>query len=192
VIDGQTVPARRVTGLVNLLAHVGEFELLRIRRADRPYVVAEVSAFLTWWLGVVPFPVFNRPAPGSLSGPAWRFEQWRAACQRAGIPFERPILDEGKRKPAGPAPIEEVETTTVVGGRPHGRRFPEKCAALASLTGAAFLQVHFVKRRGRWVVRGVNLFPPMTQPFVRELLIAAIQGDRKGAAHGLGVGSPGR
>jgi hypothetical protein len=192
VIGGQIMSARRVTGLVNLLPHIGEFELLRIRKADRPYVVAELSAFLTWWLGAVPFPVFNRPTPGSLSGPAWRFEQGEAACHRTGIPVERSIPDERKPDRAGPAAAEEIATTTVVRGRCHGTRFPEECTVLASLTGAAFLQGHFVKRRGRWVFSGVNLFPPITQPFIRDILIAAVEDDPKGAEHGIGVGHSGR
>src|SRR5262249_15792964 len=57
-----------------------------IAEADRSYVAAEITAFLTAWLSSLTCPVVNRPRDGCLSGPNWSVERWIMTAARLGIP----------------------------------------------------------------------------------------------------------
>jgi len=88
VIEGQVVEAREITGVLTLLPYVTESELVRIARENRPYVAAEMTAFLHFWLSSLQCPVLNRPTPVCLTGPGWRREQWVYVAAQLGIPVQ--------------------------------------------------------------------------------------------------------
>jgi hypothetical protein len=85
---GRTFPVRDITGVITLLPHVMEYELLTIEDADRRYVASEVMAFLFYFLSRLQCPVLNRPSAHCLTGPGWPPERWKAACERAGMRTE--------------------------------------------------------------------------------------------------------
>src|SRR5439155_2268431 len=121
VIAGQLVPAEKITGVFTRLPCVYEQELGHIAPADRAYVAAEMTAFLTAWLSALPCPVLNRPTPTCLSGLNWRPEQWDHAAADLGIPV-RTVRRE-VAQPAGVLPRtpgRPQATVTIVGHRWFG------------------------------------------------------------------------
>lgn len=129
VIDGRTIAARDIAGVLVRLPRVSERELGRIAREDRPYVAAEMTAFLRAWLASLRCPVLNRPVPTCLSGPGWCHEQWIHAAARLGIPVQ-PVrrciaLSDGV---SDAEPIPPGVTVTVVG---------ERCLGTADIALAA-------------------------------------------------------
>jgi hypothetical protein len=105
---------------VTCLPGVSELELLHIIPADRPYVAAEMTAFLLSWLSTLTCPVVNRPSPTCLSGPYWRPEQWAHVAAQIGMRVQ-PVHRRAAWA-AGSAPAaQESLTVTVVGERCLGR-----------------------------------------------------------------------
>ena len=76
VAGGSVFPVSEVTGVLTRRPHVFEAELMQVAVEDRPFVAAEINAFLLAWLSSLRCPVINRPSGTCLSGPAWRAEQW--------------------------------------------------------------------------------------------------------------------
>jgi hypothetical protein len=68
------------------IASIEPDDLQHIAERDRPYVAAEMTAFLLAWLSGLPCPVLNRPTPQCLGGPAFRREQWVHLASRLSIP----------------------------------------------------------------------------------------------------------
>ena len=73
-------------GVLVRIASVEPEDLQHIAEPDRPYVAAEMTAFLLAWLSGLPCPVLNRPTSQCLGGPAYRREQWVHFAGRLGIP----------------------------------------------------------------------------------------------------------
>lgn len=88
VVEGELVDVAEISAVLTRLPSVGVDELGHIAPAERPYVAAEMNAFLLWWLAHLACPVVNRPAPPRLSGPAWRPERWCVVAAGLGVPVE--------------------------------------------------------------------------------------------------------
>jgi hypothetical protein len=86
VIAGREMPLRAIKGVLNRLAWIAPEELTDIAPLHREYAAAEMTAFLTHWLSMLPCTVLNRPAPGALVGPAWRQEFWLSVAMQLDIP----------------------------------------------------------------------------------------------------------
>lgn len=86
VISGETIPVGQITGVLSRLPGVHDYEIPQIMPTDRPYVAAEMTAFLSAWLNHLQCPVLNRPAATCLLGPNWRSQQWTHTAARLGIP----------------------------------------------------------------------------------------------------------
>jgi hypothetical protein len=121
VAEGRMVGSGAVTAVITRLARVEPIDLPHIAAEDREYVGAEMTALLLAWLALVRCPVFNRPTPQCLAGPAWRAERWHRTAHRLGIPT-RPIA----RAAALPTTAPETPTgrppsrgVGAVGGGPH-------------------------------------------------------------------------
>lgn len=90
VINSNQVAVCELTGVVTQLTSVAPDDLAPIVPSDRPYVAAEMTAFLLAWLSSLPCPVVNRPSPLGLAGPNLRPEAWVALAAAADIPV-RPV-----------------------------------------------------------------------------------------------------
>jgi hypothetical protein len=88
VIEGHPVDVAQISAVLTRLPSIGVHELGHIAGPERPYVAAEMNAFLLWWLARLACPVVNRPAPPRLSGPAWRPERWCVVAAGLGVPVE--------------------------------------------------------------------------------------------------------
>lgn len=152
VIEDRVVEAGEITGVLTLLPYVTEGELARNFREDRPFVAAEMSAFLHFWLSGLPCPVLNRPTPASLSGPGWHREQWVYAAARLGIPVETVArhLDYAAGQPEKESPPEPDTTITVIGPRCLGSTddaLASHARRLSMAAGVEMLSVDFRKTK---------------------------------------------
>lgn len=165
VVSGERVPVRAVAGVLCRLPTVFEGDLPEIVAADRPYVAAEMTAFLLAWLSTLPGPVVNRPRPPSLAGPGWRWVQWRHAAASAGFavaPLARDV--------AGGS---EVRTAVVVAGRCVRSVAPgvdESVLRLAKRAQVELLAVHVREDGEAPLFAGADPWPDPSQPGVEEAL----------------------
>jgi hypothetical protein len=146
VVEGKLVPYEEITGILTRLHCVTDGELVSIVPGDRPYVAAEMTSFLLFWLSSLKCPVLNRPTPMCLSGPHWRREKWVRIAAQAGIPVQpfhrRSALGSSPVEETGPAPT----ILTVAGKSVIGEAHPElhfHAKHLARLAGVELLAVHF-------------------------------------------------
>src|SRR5262249_35259324 len=65
ICDGKPIPQDRITGVLTLTPCVFQNDLLQIAPDDRPYVAAEMQAFLIYWLSRLRCRVMNRPSTTS-------------------------------------------------------------------------------------------------------------------------------
>jgi hypothetical protein len=86
VVAGRAVAVGEIRGVVAALETLTTRDIAHIVRRDRPYVVAEMYAFLLAWLRTLPCRVLNRPTPQSLAGCGWQREQWVLVADALGIP----------------------------------------------------------------------------------------------------------
>jgi len=85
-IRAQDLKEEDLCGVLVRIASIEPEDLQHIAERDRPYVAAEMTAFLLAWLSGLPCPVLNRPTSQCLGGPAFRREQWVRFASRLGIP----------------------------------------------------------------------------------------------------------
>jgi hypothetical protein len=170
VADGRKIPVSDIRGVLSRLPRVAENELNTIELADRGYVASEMSAFLSFWLSYLPCPVLNRPTPGSLNGPTWRWEQWASAAKRVGME----VLPQRRRLSLGTSAAHErmnpTSTVTIIGDEhvsDADQRLIDKSHKLAAATGTCFLDISFSGPNSddaRFL--NISLYPDITRPEV--------------------------
>ena len=147
VAGGRTVEVRAITGVVCLLPYVFDRELVQIEPESRPYVAAEMTAFLRYWLSVLDCPKLNPPSASCLSGPGWRLERWHMAAVAAGLPTQ-PLVRRTSGQGVSPFMGNgHAITMTVVGEScigPGDAALAAHARALADAAGVGMLSVHFV------------------------------------------------
>lgn len=131
VLGGEAIAPDAISGVLTRLPRVFEPELTHIVPADRTYVAAEMTAFLTSWLSELPCRMLNRPSPISLMGPSWPSPRWIHAAAQLGMAV----------RPAGTAspefPPSDAATVTVIGDRCVGEVDPELSRKARHLARAA-------------------------------------------------------
>ncbi|HEX8474579.1 MAG TPA: hypothetical protein VF666_11140 [Pyrinomonadaceae bacterium] len=185
VVGGQVVPIEKIDGILTRLPSVSESDLPHIVAADRSYVAAEMTAFLTAWLSEAPFPVVNRPSPTCLMGCNWRPEQWTHAAARLGLRTreKRHIVARQKKATedvtkAAPQETPEIPTTpttvTVVGDRCIGDVDAELAAQAVCLARSAsveLLSVQFDGASADAAFVGAYLGAELSQAAVADALL---------------------
>ena len=183
VAGGRPVEARAITGVVCLLPYVFDRELVQIEPESRPYVAAEMTAFLRYWLTVLDCPKLNPPSASCLSGPGWRLERWHMAAVAAGLPTRSLVRRTGGQGASSEMGNGHAVTMTVIGQScvgPGDAAMAAQARALADAAGVELLNVHFVpaddrnedesstrKRHGpsdvpdRYVFAGADCFPDL-------------------------------
>jgi hypothetical protein len=174
VIGGRNVVVREIRGVLTRLPWVTEHELVSIVPADRAYVAAEMSAFLAFWLSDLRCRVLNRPTPGSLSGPAWRQEQWFFAGKRAGMrvaPERRQLsLKSAVMPPEQMAAI----TVTVVGGSCMGQvdsSLLEQSRKLAEAADVELLGIQFSNANSDATFLNATLYPEIESIEITDAIL---------------------
>jgi hypothetical protein len=172
VVDGEPVPVRDLSALVTRLFFVTERDVVSIVPADRPYVAAEMTAFLLAWLSGLPCPVVNRPSPLGLAGPNLRPESWMALASRAGIPV-RPVRRDrhGYDIPEASGTRDEV---TVVGTRALGgtsARVRKRAVRLARRAGAEMMVAGFDAAEPDEPLLDAHTWPDLARPDVADALL---------------------
>lgn len=111
---GTVVSSRTLRGVLLRMPGVQATDLPQISAADRAYVAAEMTAFLTVWLASLRCPVFNRPSAMCLLGPAFRREQWIALAAGESVPVA--AVRRTEKGYAAPAiPDSAVQLVTLIG-----------------------------------------------------------------------------
>jgi len=175
VIDGQSVAACEITGVLTRLSYVPERELRRIVAEDVKYAAVEMTAFLRSWLFGLKCPVLNRPTANCLSGPGWRHEQWVYAAARLGIPVQ-PVTwspDHASFVPEGETPPPDV-TVTLVGARCLGSAddtLVRQARRLAGACGADLLAVRFSKTEAGFRFHSADQWADISLPEVAEAIL---------------------
>lgn len=171
VADGRIMPSKAVSAVITRMARVEPSDLPHITDEDRDYVGAEMTALLLAWLAQLRCPVYNRPTPQCLAGPAWRAERWARTALALGIPTnptERDTRTASAHRcqtaSAMPSRGERLEknvaTVSVIGDRAIGAHDPmeaQGALALARAAGADLLAVDF--RRADSGLRFVGAHP---------------------------------
>jgi len=147
VIAGRRVSFGEIAGVLVRLPYVTEAELGHIIRADRGYVASEMTAYLVSWLSRLTCPVLNPPSPLSLSGPAWRTEEWLMKAAARGIPVRTMLRgSEPSRPTQRPLDASKLQTVTVVGRQSFDAKdtsTARHAQALAHLAGVELLSAVF-------------------------------------------------
>jgi hypothetical protein len=156
-IDGKRVRQDEIEGVITRLGYVSENELGHIVAEDRPYVAAEMHAFLFAFLEALPCGIVNPPSPSCLYGPNMRALQWRRLVRELGIPVERDFRAVG----AGPNSYPCIDVT-VIGEYAIGN--PPRCALrwtqqLAERVGVPYLTARFADVQGSLCFSGADTYP---------------------------------
>jgi hypothetical protein len=92
--DGRQINGAGLRGVVNRVSCLAPDLFLHMRKQDRSYACAEMTALFQSWLSALPVPVLNPPQARGLAG-AWRHgSEWAMLAARAG-------LGAGYRQPPG-------------------------------------------------------------------------------------------
>jgi hypothetical protein len=179
VINRQTVPVEKITGVLTRLPYVSEHELMHIVAPDRPYVAAEMTAFLLSWLSRLNCPLLNRPSPTCLSGCDWRSEQWVYFATLLGIPVV-PIRRHAKclEDTATQESIDSFDTVTVIGESCVGAGDERRSAyarRLAAAAGLNLLALHFRTVGGEPRLLSAHPWPDITSTEVADGMLEYFQ-----------------
>ena len=174
VIGGRSVSFGEIAGVLVRVPYVTEAELGHIVRADRAYVASEMMAYLVTWLSRLECPVLNPPSPMSLSGPAWRTEEWLVKAGAHGIPV-RTLRRGSKPFPAakGPAHQPVLQTVTVVGGKSFGAKdapTARQAQALARLAGVELLSAVFESTDDGPALVNASSYPHIDEEIAEAIL----------------------
>jgi len=172
VASGELVPVASIRGVVTRIPWVVTEDLPHVVEGDRPYVAAEINAFLTAWLTRLPCPVVNRPSPSSLMGAPHAAEGWIAIAARAGLrlPWTRRAIG-ATVEPAWPP---EAVTVAVLGDRWFGDVAPVLAAQacrLATTAGVELLAVTFSHAGADATFLGAHLWPDVLLPELAQALL---------------------
>ncbi len=182
VVDGKTVPAETIHGIVTRLPWIAEGEIPHVAEQDRSYVAAEMQSFLFAWLSRLACPVLNRPTPSCLSGPAWRHEKWISVAGRLGI---RVCSAQRTTRPGSPPKLHSaaerdatggLAEVTVVADRYVGpdSRLVEPTRQLAAAAGVRFLTAYYSNHDRDPELAGVSLWPDITNPAIRDAMLGCL------------------
>ena len=181
-LGGRVVAIAEISAVLTRSPGVHTKELVHIVPEDRPYVAAEMTAFLVSWLTELRCPVLNRPTATSLLGPGWRLEQWVYVAAQLGIPvspFHRRVT-HGSAAPSGsgdslPGARPRSTMVTVVGDRCFGDVDPSlarHARTLADAAGVDLLAVYFSSPDPDAVLLGADLWPALTNDEVIDAVLA--------------------
>lgn len=173
VASGDLVPISSIRGVLTRIACATPEDLPQVVDADRPYVAAEISAFLTAWLTQLRCPVINRPATNSLMGAPHSAEGWIALAARTGLtpPWTRRAFPA---PPDATWPAEAV-TASVLGDRCFGAVDPalaDQACRLAAAAGVELLAVTFSHPGAGAAFLGAHLWPDVSLPELAGALLA--------------------
>ncbi len=182
VIDGRTVPAEAIEGVLVRLPCAFEWELGVIAAADRGYVASEMTAFLSAWLSELPCPVFNRPSPIHLMGPSWSDEGWRHAAARLGIRTARSGVEGTLTvtvvtgRVVSEATDDATREVAVALARDADEAARDATVALAREAGVSTLRARFASDPQGPLFAGADYWVDVDDPAVVSAVVAGVRG----------------
>lgn len=173
VLGGIQVETAAIRGVVTRLPCVQETDLAHIAPGDRPYVAAEMTAFLKSWLSRLSCPVLNRPTASSLMGPNRSLERWMVLAARCGLAvFARRSATGEALLPARECPV------TVLGQRWFGEvdeALGEQAMRLALQAKVDLLTVRFDGSGAGAAFLSAELSIDVSAPAVRDALLERLE-----------------
>jgi hypothetical protein len=173
VASGELVPVASIQGVLTRIAWITPEDLPHVVEGDRPYVAAEISAFLIAWLSQLRCPVINRPATNSLMGAPHAAEGWVAIAARVGL--VPPWTSRAFPAPPEAAWPAEAVTVSVLGDRCFGAVDPalaDQACRLAAAAGVELLAVTFSHPAADATFLGAHLWPDVSLPELAVALLA--------------------
>lgn len=178
VVRGRAIPQSQLAGVIARLGCVTTADVTHIHPVDRPYVAAEMQAFLAAWLHALPCPVLNRPSTTCLAGNWWSPHKWVQTAVRLGIPvsaLDQRVDGRAHRKRHQPTTRDaSVTDVTIVGSRTIGQTSPrlERQARMLSLAaGLDFVTVRFSSPTDEAVFLDATLWPDLADPTIAEAVL---------------------
>ncbi len=171
MISGETVPVNQITGVLNRLPGVLDYEIPQITPTDRPYVAAEMTAFLSAWLNHLKCPVLNRPTATYLLGPSWRPQQWTHTAARLGIPICADVQEIALNRAVPTAKPPDSISVTVIGNCTIGEVDPllaQQAQQLAKAAQANLLTVQFSRVGATFL--GAELWADLSSEAITEAI----------------------
>jgi hypothetical protein len=170
IAGGSRISVNEITGILTLIPAIYPLELTHIIEPDRDYVASEMTAFLLYWLNELTCPVLNRPTPGCLTGPAWRFERWAYAAMQLDIP----TLPYSRSSHNGniPHPAQNCESVIVIGNEFCGSEdnsLRRRSRLLADKANVDLLTVSFANRNG-YYFSSANTLCDVSSPILCEAI----------------------
>jgi hypothetical protein len=180
VVNSSVIAQEQISGVLTLLRSVSEDELDDIASRDRPYVAAEMTAFLLFWLSHLRCTVLNRATPTCLSGPHWRQEKWTQVAALAGIGVRpvRRLAEFGHSCPAEQAAAGEI-AVTVVGPRTFGDAHPDlhrHARQLADWARVELVRIRFSGPEQDARFLGADTFPPLADDGLADSVLEYLSG----------------
>ena len=174
-IGGQKVRVDQIQGVLTRIPSIWPQELSHIIPADRSYVAAEMTAFLTSWLAALPCAVLNRPTSTGLSGPYWRHEQWTQIATEVGLAAQPALRRVILRAPQLlDTPESSAVAVTVVGAQAFGSVDSVLYAQAHRLAQAAqvdLLTVRFSSPAADAAFVGADICADVTDGDIREAML---------------------
>jgi hypothetical protein len=162
--------ATPLLGVLSRLPRVKADDLDGIIPEDRPYVAAEMTAFLASWLAELRCSVVNPPTPDCLAGPAWRAEEWVTLATRLGIP-----VSTIRRSTRPPQQVTATAMVTIAGRRCLGMADASATKYARLLASAACVQLgtfRFDASGDEWRFAGADLAAEVDDPGIADALLA--------------------
>ena len=159
-LGGARIKAGEIAGVITTVSHFLPQEFYYIEPADREYVCAEVSAFLTYFLSELRCPKLNPPTPRRLSGMGMHRIEWLEAARGRGIPLWPLHLRNGV--PVAEASPRELGYvwSTIIGDSVVEERTPPAVAAHMRTLSRAFSMPY---------LSGLFVSPGATDYFLADL-----------------------
>ncbi len=172
--DGNILPVKSITGVVTLIPAIFSWELIQIKKEDREYVAAEMTAFMIYFLSCLKCPKLNPPSPSCLSGFNWRHEHWIKKAFELKIPVQ-PIEINSREEIKNNYPNGKLITITIIGDQYCGTDDQLLIAyafRLAKHTGIELLQVNFIEYSNDEIYfLSASQFPDIDDNSVRKAIV---------------------
>ena len=172
-VDGRSVTANELRGVVNLLPAIFPDELYFYGETEREYQAAEFHALLTYFLAALPCPVVNRPTAMSLTGPYLGRTAWYHVAKNVGVPVAEVRLNSEEWGKSGEAIGEPTEIVCLQGEvlRADGSTAAEYAAKIAAAARVEYLRATFVPGNREPALFSVSTVPNLRDAATRNGLL---------------------
>jgi hypothetical protein len=162
-----------IEGVITRLGYVSEVEVGQVVPEDRPYVAAEMQAFLFAFLNALPCPKINKPSLGCLYAPHLRTSDWKRLAGGLGLAVDDAV-SAGETATTG-----SYVDVTVLGERVWGDApvpLVKTTRQLASVADVAYLRVRYSVTSHDTRFWGADAYPSLESDEIGRALVRFCRG----------------